>query len=383
MKGAGQPVRVAHVIGKLSAAGVETVVSNYYQHIDRSRYQFDFYIDADSVIPPSRRLMELGARYFVIPPYQQLPRYMAALAGHFRAEGYQIVHAGMNSLSVFALGAAWAAGVPVRICHSHSTSAPGQPARNLLKTLLRPWAGVFATHRCACSAHAGAWLFGRRAMARGEVTILPNGIDCGRFGYCPELRAACRRRLGLQDRFVVGHIGRFCPQKNHGFLLELFARLCREEPSAVLLLAGTGPLEGEIRRRVRAAGLEERVRFLGVVEDTAPLYQAMDCFVLPSRYEGLPVVAVEAQAAGLPCVFSEGVPWEADILPAVRRLPLAAPVWAWARAVAGCRGLPRQDGRARVAAAGFDIAQDAGLLERFYDACIRNEGGDALWTPSV
>ena len=155
MKGAGQPVRVAHVIGKLSAAGVETVVSNYYQHIDRSRYQFDFYIDADSVIPPSRRLMELGARYFVIPPYQQLPRYMAALAGHFRAEGYQIVHAGMNSLSVFALGAAWAAGVPVRICHSHSTSAPGEPARNLLKTLLRPWAGVFATHRCACSAHGG------------------------------------------------------------------------------------------------------------------------------------------------------------------------------------------------------------------------------------
>ena len=141
MKGAGQPVRVAHVIGKLSAAGVETVVSNYYQHIDRSRYQFDFYIDADSVIPPSRRLMELGARYFVIPPYQQLPRYMAALAGHFRAEGYRIVHAGMNSLSVFALGAAWAAGVPVRICHSHSTSAPGEPARNLLKTLLRPWAG--------------------------------------------------------------------------------------------------------------------------------------------------------------------------------------------------------------------------------------------------
>ncbi len=174
--GAGPPdggvVRVAQVVGKLTAGGVEAVVNNYYRQMDRSRCQFDYYIDADSACPPARAMEALGARYFTVPPYQHLPGYMAALWRHFRAERYQIVHVHMNALSVFALAAAWAAGVPVRIVHSHSTAAPGERVKNLLKYILRPFAGVFATDRCACSKKAAVWLFGRRQSCQRLEVVL-------------------------------------------------------------------------------------------------------------------------------------------------------------------------------------------------------------------
>ncbi len=363
---ANRPIRIAHVIGKLNAGGVESVINNYYRHIDHETFQFDFYVDADSPCRPSRELLAMGARYFVVPPCQKLPQCISALTRLFRENRYQIVHSSMNTLSVFSLFAAWRAGVPVRICHNHSTAGRGETAKNLMKYALRPFAKVFATDYCACSQYAGAWLFGRRSMERGEVMVFRNAIELGKFEFDPRVRDEVRRELNLEGKFVVGHVGRFCAQKNHNFLLDLFAEVRRRKENAALLLIGDGELSGAAREKAARLGLEESVRFLGVRRDVDRLYQAMDVFVLPSLYEGLPVVGVEAQAAGLPCVFSGAVTREAELTDRVQFVPLDSKPEQWAEAILSCLGLNRGGFSEEIRRHGFDIALSAMELEKFY-----------------
>lgn len=361
-----QPVRVAQIMGKLSAGGVESVLYNYYRFIDKSKYQFDFFYDADSTVSPPQELIDMGAHFYQIPPYQQLPAYIKALERCFRANQYAIVHSNMNTLAVFSLFAAWRAGVPVRIVHNHSTAGKGETKKNVLKYILRPFAGVFATDRCACSRYAGEWMFGKKAVENGKVMIFNNAIDCAKYRYDERLRQDVRHELGVEGRFVVGHVGRFCYQKNHEFLIELFEQVHRQEPTAVLLLVGAGELMDEVKTKVHAKGLDDAVLFLGVRQDVSQLYQAMDCFVLPSRYEGLGMVGVEAQASGLPCVFSDEVPREAALTRNVHYLSLAVPVTTWATSVLNDRCFERKDTLEAIREAGFDIEEEAGRLERYY-----------------
>ena len=364
-------VRVAHIIGKLNAGGVESVICNYYRHIDRSRFQFDFYFDADSVCRPRQELIGMGARYLAVPPCQRLPQYISTLTRLFRENQYQIVHSSMNTLSVFSLFAAWRAGVPVRICHNHSAgTGRGEAAKNLMKYALRPFAKAFATNYCACSERAGAWLFGRRSMERGEVTVFNNAIDAERFRFDPKVRAAVRRELDLDGKFVVGHVGRFCPPKNHSFLLDVFAKVRAQRRDAVLLLVGDGDLAQAARDKARRLGLGAGVRFLGVRHDVDRLYQAMDVFALPSLYEGLPVVGVEAQAAGLPCVLSDAVTKETKLTDHVQFVPLNGKLEQWAGAILDCARLDRRDSSEEICRRGFDIALCAMELEKFYCSAL-------------
>lgn len=366
----GEPVRIAQVIGKLSAGGVESVVYNYYRHMDHTKVQFDFFVDADSACPPRQELTGMGARYFVVPPYQKLPQHVGALIRLFRENRYNIVHSHMNTLAVFSLFAAWVAGVPVRICHSHSTAGRGEGGKNALKYLLRPFAKLFATNLCACSEYAGRWLFGRRAVKQGAVTVFQNAIELDRFGFDPAVRAEVRKELDLEGGFVVGHVGRFCFQKNHEFLIEIFAAVRKRRPDAILLLVGDGGLLDGVRDRVLRLGLKNAVRFLGVREDVGRLYQAMDVFVLPSRYEGLPVVGVEAQAAGLPCLVSDCVTQETRLTENFTFLPLAAGAERWAREIVSAGGKGRKDASKELREAGFDIARRASSLQEYYESAF-------------
>lgn len=255
----------------------------------------------------------------------------------------------------------------MRICHNHSAgTGRGEAAKNLMKYALRPFAKVFATDYCACSQYAGAWLFGRRSMERGKVMILHNAIDLDKFRFDPRTRDEVRRELNLEGKFVVGHVGRFCAPKNHSFLIEIFAEVQKRTQGAVLLLAGDGELVGAVKEKAARLGLEEPARFLGIRSDVARLYQAMDVFVLPSLYEGLPVVGVEAQAAGLPCVFSGAVTREAELTDHVQFLPLNSGAEQWAEAILGCSGLDRGDVSEEIRRHGFDIALSAMELEKFY-----------------
>lgn len=304
------PIRVAQIVGKMNGGGVEAVVMNYYRHIDRSKVQFDFLVDSDSTLIPREEIESLGGRVFEIPPYQHVVEYQRELQRLFKQEGWKIVHSNINALSVFPLRAAKKAGVPVRIAHSHSTSGKGEYAKNALKAVLKTQSNRYPTHRFACSKFAGEWLFGK--VAHFEVVY--NAIDLDRFCFNAEARAQARADLGLVgNQFAIGHVGRFTAQKNHAFLIDVFAEVAKRRDDAVLLLVGTGEAGASVKALVDERGLTDRVKFLGQRSDVNRLYQAFDAFVLPSLYEGLCLVGVEAQVAGLPCLFSDAITREVDV----------------------------------------------------------------------
>ena len=361
-----KPIRVAHVVGKMAGGGVEAVVMNYYRHIDRSKVQFDFLVDSDSTLVPREEIETLGGRVFEIPPYQHVLEYQRELQRLFKQEGWKIVHSHINALSVFPLRAAKNAGVPVRIAHSHSASGKGEYAKNTLKAALKTQANRYPTHRLACSEYAGEWLFGKCA----DFEVLYNAIELDRFSFSEEARAKARADLGLVgDTFAVGHLGRFMPQKNHRFLVDAFAELVRIRPDSVLLLAGDGEQRPLVESWVSEREVASKVKFLGQRADADCLYQAFDAFALPSLYEGLCLVGVEAQRAGLPCLLSDAITREVDVTGTCEFLPIDDPkVWAdalarVADAPARDRSLPGMDSRFDR----YDIEKAALGLAEYYE----------------
>ena len=267
------PIRVAHIMGYMNGAGVESVVMNYYRHIDRSKVQFDLIVCEGSTFVPRDEVEALGGRVFMVPPYSRVVEYQKALQGLFHKQHWQIVHSHINSLSVFSLRSAKKAGVPVRIAHSHSTSGKGEYAKNVVKAVLKTQANRYPTERFACSRFAGEWLFGKGA----DFEVVYNAIDLRRFSFNAEARAKARADLGLVGgQFAVGHVGRFMAQKNHAFLIDAFEQVAGRREDAVLLLVGTGEAEACVESSVAERGLSGRVRFLGQRTDMPDVYAAFD-----------------------------------------------------------------------------------------------------------
>ena len=362
------PVRIAHVIGKMRSGGVESVVMNYYRNIDRTKIQYDVIIDNDSSNPHLQAEIEsLGGKIITVPPYQKPFAYHKALYQLFRQNHYPLVYSHMNTLSVFPLFAAWRAGVPIRIAHSHSTAGHGETLRNIMKYTLRPFAKVFPTHLCACSEYAGRWMFGDRAFDSGRVKVWNNAIDTSRFAYSESVRQDTRKALNLSEKFVVGHSGRFMTQKNHTFLIDIFAEIHRRREDSVLLLAGDGPLMNDVKAKVAGLGLSECVVFLGSVNDVERYYQAMDVFVMPSLYEGLGMSAVEAQVSGLPVVCSTELPVEAKICENLHFISLKDSASRWAdEALRISEVHSRKDMTSSARKFGFDIRTEAVKLSEWY-----------------
>lgn len=361
-------VRIAQVMGKMENGGVEAVVMNYWRNIDKNRFQFDFIADSDSSIPQRAEIEALGGRVIVVPPYQRINEYISALTRIFKENRYKIVHSHMNTLSVFPLFAARRAGVPVRIAHNHSTAGKGEHKKNVLKYMLRPFAKVNATHFAACSEYAGDWLFGKGAVARGEVTVFNNAIDLNRFRFSPEIRDSVRKSLGIENAFVVGHVGRFCFQKNHEFLVDIFEEIHKKRADACLLLIGEGGLTDSVRKKLAEKKLSDSAIFLGNRSDVNELYSAMDVFVLPSRYEGLPVVGVEAQAAGLVCVLSDAMTRETVMQSTTKMLSLNDSAEKWCSEILTAEGVRNSDAPDNMDK--FDIAKIVGRLEKYYDQAL-------------
>lgn len=222
MKQKDEPIRVAQIMGKLWAGGVEMVVFNYYRAIDKSKIQFDFYYDADSTVEPPQDLIDMGARFYKIPPYQKLPQYIRELKKHLKENQYLIVHSHLNTLSVFPLFVAWMCRVPVRVAHNHSVPSGKELKRDALKYFLRIFGRVFPTDYFACSEKAGRWMFGNRNYDAGKVVVIKNATDFERFRADEETIEKLKKQLGLNDKFVIGHIGRFTFAKNHEFLLDVY-----------------------------------------------------------------------------------------------------------------------------------------------------------------
>ncbi len=347
--------------------GVESALLGYYKYIDKSKIQYDFIIDEDSVHVPEKQMTKSGGRIIVIPPYQKQFAYQKALHKIFTQNHYPLVFSHINSLSVFPLFAAWKAGIPVRVALSQSTAGQGEFLRNVMKYTLRLFSKTFATEYCACSKLAGQWLFGKRAMNSGRVLIWPNAIELERFAYNEAVRNEMREYLKLNDKFVVGHAGRFANQKNHKFLIDIFAEIHRMRSDAVLLLAGDGPLMDEIARKVMDLGLNDSVIFLGSVNNLEKYYQAMDVFIFPSFYEGLGIVAVEAQVAGLPTICSTELPEEANVCKNFRAVSLKKSAHEWAdEALKLCENHVRRDMSNEAREHGFDVKVQAAKMSKWY-----------------
>lgn len=363
-----EPIRILQVIGIAAGGGVEAVILNYYEHIDRSKVQFDFIVHKDSKVDITARVEALGGRVYKVTPYYKNPlAFTREINRVIRKNHYRIVHSNMNTLSAFPLLAAWLAGVPVRILHNHSTSSPGETKRNIMKYILRPFARLFANRYLACSQLAAVWMYGKDLADSGKVTVINNAIDLSKYAFHQEKRKTLRKALGLGDEFVVGHVGRFMFQKNHAFLLDAFAAALKKKPHIVLLLIGDGQLRPKMEEKAQQLGIGAQVIFLGLRFDVQDLYNALDLFVLPSHYEGLPVVGVEAQANGLSCLFSTAVTRETKLTKNAVFFDLSQGAERWAEKIVSCTGGRSLEVEQEMREAGFDIDASALKLEHMYE----------------
>ena len=370
-----QPIVVAQIMGKWVGGGVEAVIMNYYRNIDKSKIQFDFICDEDSTNIPYDEIKKLGGKVIICPPYQKIFEYEKFLIDLFKKNNYKIVHSNINSLSIFPLRAAKKAGVPVRIAHSHSTTNKKEWEKNLMKQALRPFSKKYATDYFACSELAGRWLFGDRTFEQGKVTIINNAIDLDKFKYDEKLRKEKRKELEIKDdTLVIGHIGRFVAQKNHTFLIDIFNELHKTEKNSILLLIGQGPLMDEIKQKVKTLGISDSVKFLGQRDDVNELYQVFDVFLLPSLYEGLPVVGVEAQATGNLCILSSSMTQETKILNTTIFLQLTQTPNEWSTAILkSVINFCKKNNKNEISNVGFNIKNEAIKLEKIYMNFIKGD----------
>lgn len=316
--------------------------------------------------------MDMGCHVYRLPSYTKPLAYITAIKKLCYKNKYIIVHSHMNTMSVFSLFAAWLGKTPVRIAHSHSTSAKGkgETGRNILKHMLRPFSKIFATHYFACSDHAARWLFGDDTVDKGKVVIINNAIPVEKFVFNAEKREEMRKKLGLKGKFVIANVGRFSPPKNHLFLIDVFNAVNKICSNAHLLIiggigsAGKG-IEEHIKEKLRDYGIYDKVSFIGTIEDIGSIYQAMDVFILPSLYEGLGISSIEAQCSGVPCILSDRVPREAQINENVVFLPLEEPPNKWAKVVIASSG-ERGDYSVAIGRAGYSITEVARKLECLY-----------------
>ena len=357
-------IRVLHMIASLNVGGSQTMMMNIYRNIDREKIQFDFVIDHPDETYFAAEIEALGGRVFTLPIFRGVN------AGEIRRDWsnffythpeYRILHSHARSYAALFLPVAKKHGLKT-IIHSHSTNS-GSGVRGAVKSVLQLPLRAQADVLMACSRGAGEWLFGAQACRSERFVLLPNGIDTRRFVSAPEKRAQYRRELGLEGKYVIGHVGRFFDMKNHSFLLDVFQKVHEREPETVLLLVGEGPLQQAAARKAAELGVAEQVLMTGKRDDVPELLGAMDVFAFPSLWEGLPMTVVEAQAAGLPCVLSDTVTREVDLSPLVEYLPLGdAEVWASAL----LRRRARQDVTQAIVDAGFDIRSTARTLTELY-----------------
>lgn len=378
-----RPLKVLHVVGGMVRGGLETWVMHLLRHCDRTQLQMDVLVHTDQPCAYDEEIRALGSRVLPCLHPRQPWRYASNFRRILRESGpYDVVHSHVHHFSGYVLRLAAAAGVPVRLVHSHSDSSSTDAQANLLRQLYHRqmvnWIQHYATVGIAASQKAAAALFGPNWSTDARWQILYCGIDLTPFRAEVDA-AALRQELGLPAQsFVIGHAGKFIPLKNHTFLLELLCELRQQQPDTYLVLAGEGPLRAEIEQQAQTLGVADYTRFLGSRPDLPRVMRgAMDLFVLPSRLEGLPLVGLEAQAAGLPILFSDAITDEVDVVkPLVQRLSLSQPLATWVEAVQSRRQarppLTQVESLATLEKSAFNIAQSLQSLTRCYRSGLQS-----------
>lgn len=349
--------------------GVEAFVMNYYRELAGNGISFDF-VSMYGKIAYEEEIKSLGGRVFYVPNVKKdYFGYVKGMKALLAREGYDVVHVNMlSAANILPLRLAHEAGVKNVVAHSHNASAPGM-LRKLLDRVNRPGISRYADSKLACGEKAGRWLFGDAAFEQGAVTLVSNAIDVEKYLFSGENRRRIREKYGFGEDFLVGHVGRFQAQKNHEAVLGIFRCIAEKVPEARLCLVGDGELLGQMKKKTEEYGLTEKVFFAGVRTDVEQFLSAMDVFLFPSLFEGLPFTLVEAQANGLPCVISDTITDEIVLDKGrVRKVSLTEAPQVWADCLLKCRSLPREDREAgkRLAQAHFDIRIEAKRLMELY-----------------
>ena len=358
------PIRVLHVIAGMGSGGAENMIMNWYRNINRDLVQFDFLLRSKENIYADE-IESLGGKIYYTSEYpKQYFRNKKETIQFFKQHAleYSAIHVHCNALlyvNVFDIAKKY--GIKTRIIHSHSTNTKNK-LFELLHKLNREKIHKKATHFFACSREAGQWAFKRKI----EYKIIENGINVEKFRDNFDLGQIVKRDIGIEGKFVLGHVGRFLDVKNHAFLLDVFEKVSKKREDAVLVLVGTGPLENIIKKEVHKRGLTDKVYFLGVRKDVEYIYSAMDVFVFPSKYEGLALALIEAQSNGLYALASNRIPKRCKISKNIKFLPITdSTIW-MEEILKTQKNFNRKDCWKEVLASGFNITASTKTLQDCY-----------------
>ena len=371
MENTKEPVKVLYFVDRMLRGGIQTFVLENWRHMDHTKVQIDFLLlDDGNTYELEDTLRGLDSRIYKLKGiWVKKPKdfvsYQRAVDAFFKVHhDYRVVHLHSSSKNYMVLKCAKKYGIPVRIAHSHNIGfLTTSKVQILIGNLFKPLLKYYATDYFACSEDAGRWLFGRK-----KITVIKNAVDIDKYRYEP-IKADCmRKKLKLDGKKVVGHVGRFTHQKNHTFLIDVFKELVELDSDYRLLLIGEGALEEQTKAKAKTYGVENKIIFAGFKTNVEDYMQAMDLFVFPSEFEGLGLVLIEAQAAGLPCYASEKVvPQEAKVSDLLTYIPLEDGPKMWAEQIDKTwKKFKRETPEDAIAERGYSIVETAKQLERYY-----------------
>jgi glycosyltransferase involved in cell wall biosynthesis len=364
-----EPKRILIIVGKMHYGGIETMIMNYYRNIDRLKIQFDFMLNYEEKGDFDDEIRQLGGKIYILPRlyFKNAFKYIKAVNSFFKEhKEYEIVHGHLTSVGfIYTTIAKWH-NVKITILHAHSTAVKPTFKGFLEKIIMFPLR-FCADYYFACGNEAGQYAFGKNIVKEKNYKIIKSGILVDNFIFNNDIRVKKREEVNLNDKFVIGHIGRFEYEKNHTFILDIFYEIYKKDKNSLLLLIGKGSGKEAIIEKVSEMNMENAILFLDTRSDINELMQCMDIFLLPSHYEGLPVVGVEAQAAGLQCFFSDAITAETDITGLCHFISLNTTAEFWADEILKLQnGYERNNTKDAIVKAGYDIKQQAKGLGNFY-----------------
>ncbi len=364
-------IRVLQVFGKMDRGGAESIIMDLYRNIDRSNVQFDFVVHTDRECVYDKEIRSLGGKIYSVPRYNGKNHfaYVKAWEKLFQEHPeYKIIHGHIHSIAGVYFKVAKKYGLTT-ICHSHIAAEPVSLIGFIKRVYQRPLRRI-SNWLFACSNLAGRWLYGEHCTGKDNYFVLKNAIDAGKYRYNDDTRKRIRQELNIDEKFVLGHVGRFHEMKNHMYLIDIFKEYYKINPNSVLLLVGDGGLRKKVEEKIEAEGLKDAVIMTGVINNVNELLQAMDCFVFPSLFEGLPVAVIEVQAAGLTGVISDQITEEVIITDLIERMPINIEPKVWAEKIQqyceSIKDTERGDYYQVIADAGYDIKTTSAWLENFY-----------------
>ncbi|GEK57700.1 glycosyl transferase group 1 [Marinococcus halophilus] len=364
------PIRVLHVFGNLDTGGAESRTMDIYRQIDRSKVQFDFLVHTEKKGYFEDEINDLGGKVYRVPSFS--PRnffeYFKQVNNFFKLiSNHRVVHGHMLTTAFIYQFLARKNGVVTRVAHARAGTRGELSFINLVKEILEKLSRFQVTDMFAVSKIAGNSKFGKRKVSSGEVKVVPNAIKADKFKFNQTIRESMREKFNVERELLVGHIGRFQPQKNHLFLLDIFNEIRKIYPESLLILIGDGPYKEKIETKIKKLEMSKNVILLGIRSDIQDLLQAIDVLVFPSTHEGFPGVVLESQAAGIPCIISDQITEEVNVTNQVKYVPLNEDSHYWAEQVVNTLNeFDRKDGYDLIKNSDYDINSTARWYEEFY-----------------